>query len=142
MFAFLHFPILKEKHWIVLSKITTEHSYLITVHIRFSTLTYSSDILRGLHHLLQAFAATSPTTVLTPETVRFWHRDLKPDQIVIEGSSKTFYLVDFGISQVEYKRGIYTEKVESHSTTGYEADLIKILLPLANLVHHLQFLKL
>jgi len=95
------------------------------------------DLLEGLLHLLIAFTATSPSTpLLTEETVRFWHRDLKPDQVVIDESSKIFYLVDFGISQIEYKQGIRKEVVESSSTTGYESDLAKILVPIFQLIQN------
>jgi len=96
------------------------------------------DILLGLIHLLDAFAATSPefSLISSPTQVKFWHRDLKTDQVIVEESSKVFYLVDFGISQIELLENYQKLIIESSSSVTYQEDLGKILDPLCKLIEN------
>jgi hypothetical protein len=73
------------------------------------------QLMRGLLSLLETFCIVDPHLTLTDHGVHFWHRDLKPDSILIElrpDSTLRWAIIDFGLSEVHHFNGSgYLEKV-------------------------------
>uniref|UniRef100_A0A7S1V4T7 Protein kinase domain-containing protein n=1 Tax=Sexangularia sp. CB-2014 TaxID=1486929 RepID=A0A7S1V4T7_9EUKA len=74
-----------------------------------------AQLMAGLLSLLETFCIVDPHLTLTDTGVHFWHRDLKPDSILMElldDGSIRWAIIDFGLSEVHhYNDAGYLEKV-------------------------------
>lgn len=93
----------------------------------------------GMHAVTHALALTDPNMPLTESGVRLWHSDLHPGNILIDKATKKFYIIDFGLSSIQYRDSIYSSvKVESSEETNFEREVEKFCRTISTCIPGLQ----
>jgi len=59
------------------------------------------QLLEGLKQILEVLAATDPEMVGTAH-IKLWHKDLNEGQVLYAATTNSWYLIDFGLSEITY----------------------------------------
>jgi len=88
---------------------STKNGWLVVLWIKSFTLSELTkqpslltlgDWLNGLQSMIELFACTDPENLAT--RIKLFHKDLHADQILFDIVHKNWFLIDFGLSEIEY----------------------------------------